>query len=198
MSHQGKDVGSHLHHPYYHMRERKEGQWQGCDVKDMTESQGGHGTPTDPLSVAEMEMDLHTGTKDRCRTRTPSQNTGKRCWGQRGKQALERKQMPGRRENSSENRRGKGGEERRRGRERDRRRRKGGRGRVRERNRDRETDRQTDRQRERENQDKRQTFSLFIAFSLDAQRLELESLGRDGQCQERMKGQRGDPNGHPD
>lgn len=76
--------------------------------------------------------------------------------------------------------------------------REGERGRVRERNGDRETDRQTDRQRERENQDKRQTFSLFIAFSLDAQRLELGPLGRDGQCQERMKGQRGDPNGHPD
>lgn len=52
-------------------------------------------------------------------------------------------------------------------------------------------------ERERD-QDKRQNFPLFIDFSFDAQRLELESLGRNRQCQERMKGQRGDPNGHPD
>lgn len=149
MSHQGKDVGSHLHHPYYHMRERKEGQWQGCDVKDMTESQGGHSTPTDPLSqkwrwicTQGPKTDVGHGHHHRIQGRGAGGRGGSRPWRENRCQA----------EGKTAQRTGEGREGRREG--------EGGREGESQREKRRQRNRQTDRQTEGEREPRQETDFL--------------------------------------
>lgn len=185
--------GSRLHHhPYCHTRERKEGQWQACDG-DRHNSISGWALHSNRLTITEMEMDLHRDQNTDSITDYREEMLGaegEACPGEKtdarqtGKQSSE----------SRETWRGEEGG------------RQGERQRGRETEKDTETKIQKERQRNREIEKKRERqrsrqeteFPSLYDFSLDAQRLDLEFLGRNGPCQERMKGQRGDPNGHPD